>query len=272
MEAALLPGVSFGPFVLGASLNTAMANMRSLGLGTSTNPADLIVPDKTRPFSTDIVLSSLVFGVCLRVDSKLQTLRLIEVHSLQSPSSSVTYQGLEIASTRTPPTLRLIFKRMGPTYPGCMNERNEFILAYPGIAFVFPIAEGMLKKDSKSSSVSMDLLLAIPSEKTPIASRIYIFNSLTSLDHISPDFIQSARPVLLKSTACALIHAIPGKGLTFPESGVSISLGTHAQHILACLGNPADVFNKTGPAATSSEEYQIWNYFSLGLDIVFDTL
>ncbi|ORY30675.1 hypothetical protein BCR33DRAFT_841603 [Rhizoclosmatium globosum] len=239
-----------------AALRTLATNQRNSSGSPSlrTPKVDLVVSPKGE---YDIVLDAKTVGICCRVEPKDQTLRLIEITSFALPLS---FKGQEIGSA---PTLRAILKRFGPTYPGhiCPNS-GDFVLGYPGIAFVFKVPEGS----------SADLLLATPSEKSPVATRIYLFNPAASLTSVSIEAIKSAAPVELNTRTW--IHAVPGRGLTFPSSSTSIPFNSPAQDVLMILGQPSDIFYKTLDTATNAEsgdrEYPVWNYFQLGLDVVMD--
>ncbi|KAJ3070508.1 hypothetical protein HDU98_006499 [Podochytrium sp. JEL0797] len=206
----LAPGISFGPLHCGATLQSTMSTLRTL-VGPS-HEVDLVVSSKT-PGDCDIILNAKTIGICCRIDPKEQTLRLIEIYSLST--QSLLFRGANLGPT---PTLRSILKRLGPTYPGHTDTDNDFILGYPGIAFVFPTPAHL----HTTQPVSADLLLAIPSESTPIASRIYIFNPSASLTSVSKQAIKSAPPLLLKPRQLAFIHAVPGRGSSFPFTNVDM--------------------------------------------------
>ncbi|KAI9349565.1 hypothetical protein BDR26DRAFT_628532 [Obelidium mucronatum] len=276
-----VPGVSVGPLQLGNTLQHTMAVLRTLVSNTALatgGQVDLVVAPKISS-DVDILLNAKSLGISCRLDCKEQTLRLIEIYNFTK--FPLLFRGQELGSS---PSLRSILKRLGPTYPGHVSDDGDFILGYPGIAFVFPIPAHLLTSHEKSAEnrISSDLLLAIPSEKSPITSRIYVFNPAVSAHEISKEIIKRAPPVLLKSRTQALLHCVPGRGLAFPGSedgGDGISFGCHSQDVLCSLGSPTDVFGKTADAAVDgggmenglTREYVVWNYFNLGLDVVMDS-
>ncbi|KAJ3248911.1 hypothetical protein HDU78_009428 [Chytriomyces hyalinus] len=319
MQLQAVPGQCVGPLQLGAPLASVMAALRSLSAEISAAASIRFIVDKQNSSNVDIVLDAPLLGICCRIHPREQTLRAIELYNF-TPSSgsllpsseglpaitSLSVSGHELASLRSIPTLQSVFKRLGPTYPGCfVKEKDEFILAYPGLAIIFPIPPNSIPTHDPSK-VSTDLLLST-AKSQPVASRIYIFNASVSATSVSPDFLSIAEPPLLPGRAAALIHAVPGKGVTFPETGGSISFGTPAQDVLCILGTPSDIFIKTVnggastigfggspvhgghavspaigvaagagnlPAVTAGglevQEYAIWNYFHLGMDVVMD--
>ncbi|KAI8612852.1 hypothetical protein BC830DRAFT_526343 [Chytriomyces sp. MP71] len=294
MEASQLcvtAGVSVGPFALGQSLNAATAALRTLAATfharDGTECAVKLVVDQKNPATTDILLIAPWLGLCCRFDPKDQTLRLIELYSLNAHSLplAISVGGHELASPRAIPTLQAVFKRLGPTYPGChIPEKNEFCLGYPGLALLFPIPPTSTLSDTHAT-VSTDLLLTT-AKTQPVASRLYVFNPTANATAITPDFLSLAHPPLLSSRAAALLHALPGRGISLPHSGANLSFGASAQDVLAALGPASDIYLAsardnvipTGAVASPSnvstsqeiKESAIWNYFHLGLDVVMD--
>ncbi|KAJ3382588.1 hypothetical protein HDU84_004196 [Entophlyctis sp. JEL0112] len=283
----LVPGVSAGPFVLGATLGATMGALRAMAAGdhsgTNVGGVDLVCARSGSQNVRDIVLSLTSHGLCLRVDSDEQTLRLIELFSLQSESSApILFQGIEISSPRTLPSLRHIFKRLGPTYPGTTNEqRTEYILAYPGIAFVFPMAGGKQTQNHARETTTQDAEDATPRPDTP-ASRIYLFDAHTSQTRLPRDFITATRAPLLRARAMAAVRAVCGGGGLEFAGGMVLRFGDSAQDVMAVLGAPGAVFWKTADVAVGGgagveddscagglDEYCLWNYFGFGVDVVF---
>lgn len=132
-------------------------------------------------------------------------------------------------------------ERFGLTFPGHLTD-GCFILEYTGFALLFPL-QGELSSEPLS-----DTLL----------SRIVVFKGRNT-----DDIDRFGNPEI-KVKVCL------GKGLRFDEK--EVSFGDSAQRVLLQLGAPTDVYTPPAKDHGSGKGHSsyIFNYFALGVDIVFD--
>ncbi|KAJ3315960.1 hypothetical protein HDV04_000168 [Boothiomyces sp. JEL0838] len=151
-----------------------------------------------------------------------------------------------------------------------MNEEDSsYSLNYPGITFIFDIP------DSCESIKAMDLPFTLSDGTTPVAKRIYIYHG--------PAFDQAIVKTLGKSDyyfeeVYVPISKSSIEKVTFKDQNVSLAFGQSTQDVLCELGPPQDQMAKESDkmgihrseeTLKSSDDY-FWNYFSLGIDLVFD--
>ncbi|KAJ3330793.1 hypothetical protein HDU91_003497, partial [Kappamyces sp. JEL0680] len=170
------------------------------------------------------------------------------------------------------PTFTLIYKLFGPIYPGTFDSDTKvYSLNYPGISFLFPLADSFLPLKPT------ELPFAGSDGTTPVLARIQIYNGPSwnealprSLDPLDTYF----EPVLIRRSM----------GIEFTNRKLLLSLNSHTQDVLCDLGSPDFVYNKEKDkmdihkSASAVRGYSsiiygddyIWNYFDLGIDVVFD--
>lgn len=144
--------------------------------------------DQVSPLTEPVVLSLPVNGLRLRFDGSQQRLMLIEV--LDFTKSHLTYKERDIvrpntttlsasavSQTQSGPSFRHIYNRVfGPTFPGeyispARDDKSEigtYVLSYPGVAFLFPLAKSCWSPDENCVSL-------LSSSNNHIATAMAIF-------------------------------------------------------------------------------------------------
>lgn len=135
---------------------------------------------------------------------------------------------------------------------------------YPGITFCFPLEHSFPFKAAELPFASSD-------GTTPVLSKIQIFNG-PSFDSAVPRQIEDC-------TYFEQVIVKLGKGIEFEKRQLKVNFWDTVQDVLCELGPPEEVFVKerdqmgihsaTEEAARFAQDY-FWNYFGLGLDILFD--
>ncbi|KAH6586014.1 hypothetical protein BASA50_000957 [Batrachochytrium salamandrivorans] len=260
---AIVPGKSLGKLALGLPLPAVIAYLQRER--HYFRKYELKFGDQA-PFEHPIVLNLVDNGVALRFDPVSQRLASIEIYDFEP--MVLTYEGVAFSSSSIIATFLLIYNTFGPTYPGEFDqEKLKYTLKYPGIAFVFMIPETFL-----SGMNSADLPITFPDGTTPVVSKMYIFNG--------PSLAETEVVKLgLHDIYYERVIVNPCSGLKFTLRGGSVELGATCQDVLAEIGKPEDIVDKkqgkmdihrnTSDKLLMNPSY-IWNYFSMGIDIVFD--
>ncbi|KAL5035667.1 hypothetical protein RTP6_003326 [Batrachochytrium dendrobatidis] len=260
---AVIPGKALGKLALGLPLPAAIAYLKRER--HHFRKYELKFGDQD-PFEHSIVLNLVHNGIALRFEPISQ--RLISIEIFDFELMVLTYEGTPFSSSSIIATFLLIYNTFGPTYPGDFDqEKLQYTLKYPGIAFVFTIPKAFLSVLNIS-----DLPIAFPDGTTPVVSRMYIYHGPSLAEAETSKlgaFDMYFERVVVK----------PCVGLKFSLRDGSIELGETCQDVLAEIGKPEDIVrkqhDKMGIHRDSSEKLStnpnyIWNYFSMGIDIVFD--
>jgi hypothetical protein len=137
-------------------------------------------------------------------------------------------------------------------------------LNYPGISFCFPLEKSFPFNPS-------ELPFAYTDGTTPVLSKIKIFHG--------PSFEAAVPRLIEDSTYFEQLLVKLGKGVEFRSRKLFLSFGDTVQDVLCEIGPPEQVYTKDRDQmvihSTAEEVKKIavdyfWNYFSLGLDILFD--
>ncbi|KAJ1337055.1 hypothetical protein BSLG_006815 [Batrachochytrium salamandrivorans] len=244
---AIVPGKSLGKLALGLPLPAVIAYLQRER--HYFRKYELKFGDQA-PFEHPIVLNLVDNGVALRFDPVSQRLASIEIYDFEP--MVLTYEGVAFR-----------YDDMGEFD----QEKLKYTLKYPGIAFVFMIPETFL-----SGMNSADLPITFPDGTTPVVSKMYIFNgpslAETEVVKLGLHDIYYERVIV---NLCS--------GLKFTLRDGSVELGATCQDVLAEIGKPEDIVDKkqgkmdihrnTSDKLLMNPSY-IWNYFSMGIDIVFD--
>jgi hypothetical protein len=273
----IIPGRSVGPFSLGSTIGSILTQVVSgqrLKYDT-----DFLFDDKA-PYSFDIVLDLKSIGVQLRFDPITQRLWTIDVYDIGK--INLAYGGEIFAGTsQATPTLRVLYRLFGPTFPGKFDtDLDCYILSYRGLSFAFQVPHQAVKPQ--------EIPMSLPDGTEPLATRLLI--------HSGPDLRVINLPrELCRSDSYVFISLyvsnIKNIGCTsftvhmFP-SNAFFQYNDTVQHVLSELGTPSSTYDKTedkmkihrGQNNTKQNSHNktettsdyFYNYFGLGIDILFD--
>ncbi|KNC99074.1 uncharacterized protein SPPG_06021 [Spizellomyces punctatus DAOM BR117] len=259
LECTVVPGRSVGPFILGAPIGEVVERLRGM---------EGVVPrveckyGDLNPLDIDIVLNLPANGVCMRFDPKSQCLKSIELYDFSK--LSLFYNGVEFNSYKVLPTFVHIYRLFGPIYPGeFCEEKKHYVLSYPGISFMFPIPDKYIPLQNIT-----DLPLSFPDGTTPVLNRIYVYAGAEKWEDAVPPTLSQLEPITAE-----LNH-----GIHIPQRDCTLKFGAPAQDVLDALGKPEKILEKGEDkmkifGVDVAEECDgggyFWNYFSLGIDILF---
>lgn len=248
---------------------------------------------EANPLAMDLVLNLPNDGVRLVFDPVTQRLKIIEVYSMNKVK--LKYCGVHFNSPQVQPTIEQIDMSFGATHPGVYDPTHQlFILTFRGLSFSFPI-------DSKFEPYYTHGLgsLKFSSGSSPVVSRMSIYNGNNLTDAKAPPlplqcfhgncFAESVEIInqdgKVLGLKCFLVAEGPGPGKilelrrrTFERN---VMFGDSCQDVLSSLGSPCKVFYKAEDkmrihspsphklAQSKSSDY-FFNYFTLGIDILFD--
>lgn len=224
-------------------------------------------------------------GIILLFEGSSQRLREIQIIDFER--LRIQYQDDELCSDETTPTIQLVYKLFGPTYPGVYDaNKGTYTLSYPGAAFVFEIPP---KHGSRLSSAPSDLPLQLPDGSIPVASKLLLFqgadsrstssqkiHSWTNASVTTEREIESA--IVDLKTRSVSVHLAKVSAVS---DVVKLVIGeTTAQDLVVDLGSPLRVFYKQQDKmriygdqilkADSDTNDYFYNYFHLGMDILLD--
>eukprot|EP00735_Rhodelphis_limneticus_P009118 TRINITY_DN2547_c0_g2::TRINITY_DN2547_c0_g2_i1::g.19221::m.19221 TRINITY_DN2547_c0_g2::TRINITY_DN2547_c0_g2_i1::g.19221 ORF type:complete len:517 (+),score=53.71,sp/Q9SD33/U183_ARATH/37.34/1e-77,UPF0183/PF03676.9/2.3e-44,UPF0183/PF03676.9/4.3e-39 TRINITY_DN2547_c0_g2_i1:131-1681(+) len=262
----VLPGKGVGPFLLGARIGEVFQYL--FQHRRSFPRVEFKFCDKD-PLCSDYIMNIADCKLQLRFDPVSQRLRLIEVYDLSI--TRLIYGNALFSGETCPSTFYSIYQLFGPTHPGDYSQDSRlYFLNYPGVTFTFPIPPQFANLYLNPHST--DLPVEFPDHTTPLATRMSIYSGSGLCDAKPP--IPSTPSVYLVPTTVEL-----GVGIHFP-SGRNVLFGASPQDVIADLGPPSNMvyrssnLNARVPSNdedcfnTSDLDY-LYNYFDLGLDIVF---
>nr|CAG4643234.1 EOG090X06XP [Ilyocryptus agilis] len=292
LELEVVPERSLGceqwEFILGMHFSQAVCIMQSQ---VAVMKKVQVIYNESDPLSSDLILSLTLDGIRLLFDAVTQRLRVIEVFN--TTLVKLKYCGLVFNSSDVIPTIDQIDHSFGATHPGVYDsEKRIFTLNFRGLSFIFPV-----EQTSEPRYVRGLGSLQFTNGASPVASKMFIFNGNSLADSKPPPLPIScffSHPYLqelevIRQNGCTL-----GVKLSIICEGPSqvleprryscvqeLRFGATAEDVLALLGAPSRVFYKDedkmrihspqahrrAPAPFSDYFY---NYFTLGLDALFD--
>ncbi|KAJ6997115.1 LOW QUALITY PROTEIN: hypothetical protein NC653_013628 [Populus alba x Populus x berolinensis] len=178
-------------------------------------------------------------------------------------------------------TFVAVYALFGPTFPGIYDkDRGVYTLFYPGLSFAFPIPS---QYTDCFHGREAELPLEFPDGTTPVTCRVSIYDGsadkkvgVGSLMHKA-----SAPPLLPGNLYMEEVHVKLGEELYFSVGGQRIPFGASPQDVWTELGRPCGIHQKQvdqmvihsasdlRPRTTLCGDY-FYNYFTRGLDILFD--
>ncbi|XP_010909522.1 PHAF1 protein At3g51130 isoform X2 [Elaeis guineensis] len=274
----LRPGLGIGPFTLGMPICEAFAQIEH-----QPNIYDVVHVKylDEEPLKLDIVISFPDHGFHLRFDPWSQRLRLIEVYDVKR--LQMRYATSLIGGPSTPATFVGVYALFGPTFPGIYDkDRGIYTLFYPGLSFAFPIPR-QYTNCCHDGEVSAELPLEFPDGTTPVTCRVSVYDSSSDSKVGVGSLMDKASvpPLPAGSLYMEEVHAKLGEELWFTIGGQHIPFGASPQDVWTELGRPCGIHQKQvdqmvihsasdpRPRTTLCGDY-FYNYFSRGLDILFD--
>ncbi|CAN6563253.1 unnamed protein product [Malus baccata var. baccata] len=251
----LRPGLGIGPFTIGMPICEAFAQIEQ-----EPNIYDVVHVKfyDEEPLKLDIVISFPDHGFHLRFDPWSQRLRLVEIFDIKR--LQMRYATSLIGGPSTLATFVAVYALFGPTFPGIYDkDRGVYTLFYPGLSFSFPIPS---QYTDCCHNREVELPLEFPDGTTPVTCRVSIYDSST-------DKKVGVGSLMDKASAPPL----PVGSLYMEE--------VHVKDVWTELGRPCGIHQKQvdqmvihsgldpRPRTTLCGDY-FYNYFTRGLDILFD--
>ncbi|KAJ3181631.1 hypothetical protein HDU85_003574 [Gaertneriomyces sp. JEL0708] len=265
----ILTSTALGPISLRTPFHTLLPLLAPLG------PTHLLYsPHRNTGFW--IHLPAPRIGIFIHGTS--HTVQRIECYD---PSAvAIEYQGEAVCGDRVVPTFGALYRVLGPVYPGTLKpstahhacftsstttmttkseggekETPVYVLRYPSLTLEFPVPE-------ESGCDTTELPLRFRDGSSPVLSRLVVE------DNQKPMGGEAEKENVW-------VTVVLGKGIYFgDEKGVaekSVLLGDDLQSVVGVLGRPDGWVDKSQAQAQSLTGYgseYIWNYFSLGIDLV----
>nr|CAG4638477.1 EOG090X06XP [Cyclestheria hislopi] len=275
-------------FILGMHFSQAVCIMQSQ---VNNIKKVQVIYNEDDPLASDLVLSLTHDGIRLLFDSVSQRLRVIEIFNMNMVK--LKYCGIVFSSPEVVPTIDQIDHSFGATHPGVYDaEKKIFTLNFRGLSFVFHVEQACEPRYVRGLGS-----LQFTNGSSPVASKMYIFNGNSLIDSKPPPLPIScffSHPYLQNLEVLRHNNATLGVKLSLLCEGPSqvleprrhscvqeLKFGSSVQDVLSLLGAPSRVFYKAedkmrihspqahlrAPALFSDYFY---NYFTLGLDVLFD--
>nr|CAH8873306.1 unnamed protein product [Trichobilharzia regenti] len=242
------------------------------------------------PFSLNLVLVLSGDGMKFHFDPFLQRLRIIEVYDLSS--ITLRYWSQYFNSPSVLPTVQEVLRIFGSTKPLAPAESNgDYQLTYRGITFILrKFATGITGGSRESVESKSDLLVTrlfiylgsnLIEAKVPVElpSACYLQNVFLERLHVNRS--NNATTSLTLHLVAQDLNVNPIREPKVRRFTRSLTFGDSDQDVLSALGSPSRVFYKTEDkmkihlpqphrlVQPKKSDY-FYNYFSLGLDILFD--
>nr|CAX74173.1 hypothetical protein [Schistosoma japonicum] len=242
------------------------------------------------PFSMNLVLVLPGDGVKFHFDPFLQRLRIIEIFDLSS--ITLRYWSQYFNSPSILPTMQEVLRIFGSTKPLAPAESDgDYQLTYRGITFILrrfatAISGGSRESiDTKSDLLATRLFIYLGSNlmeaKVPVElpSACYLQNVF--LERLEVNRLSNATTNLIFHLVAQDLNLNPTREPEIRRFTRFLTFGDSVQDVLSALGSPSRVFYKTEDkmkihlpqshrlVQPRKSDY-FFNYFSLGLDILFD--
>ncbi|KAK9745971.1 Phagosome assembly factor 1 [Popillia japonica] len=292
LDLELVPERSLGceqwEFILGMHFSQSVAIIQSqVGIIKGVQ----VLYNDSNPLQVDLVINLPQDGIRLYFDPVVQRLKIIEIFNMKLVK--LKYCGMIFNSPEVLPSIEQIEHSFGATHPGVYDaEKQLFVLNFRGLSFYFPV-------ESKCQTSSTHNLgsLHFPPGSSPLVNRMTIYSGPGVEQASAPELPLSCyHGQLYLSRAEVLRGDCYTKGLRLTlltggntrriDSGKvqferEVLLGQTAQDVATSLGAPNMVFYKSedkmrihSPNAnrrvTVTRSDYFFNYFTLGIDILFD--
>lgn len=278
----LFPGKGIGNSIqLGASFYTTVKALDKFGYKMR------VVYSSSDYLNTPVMVHLTELNVRLVFSSlNLVLIEVLDLMAMQLSYNNKILNPLE-EENREPLTLKTVYnKTFGPTYPGLL-QAETYILSYNGILFKFHINLKVLSTKvhrlaGDEDKILSTLLNANSEDVTCSSLSVHNGKSWTQVcSDLSPKKQSSVSP-LIKLQINVKLGLVK---VRFQEANHVIKIGcTTQQEILNIFGPPDDYFNKfdskflihnhlsksLGIDINDNSLYKFHNYFSLGLDFLYD--
>jgi len=245
------------------------------------------------PLAMDVILNMTEDGIRLVFDPISQRLKIIEVYNMEKVK--LKYCGVHFNSPTVSPTNDQIEMSFGATHPGVFDPANQqFILNFRGLSFFFP------SNDKLEHNYSHGLGSLQFSNGPPVVSKLCIYMGNTLSETKAPSLPISCYQSKCYCERVELVKDDSGqisgvKVELYGESGSpnkqndvrqgslvqEIKFGESCQDVMSSLGAPCKIYYKDEDKMkihSKSPEKQLekeesdyfYNYFTLGIDILFD--
>ncbi|KAJ8941737.1 hypothetical protein NQ318_023333 [Aromia moschata] len=266
-------------FVVGMHFSQAVAIIQSqVGVIKGVQ----VLYSDTKPLEVDLVINLPQDGIRLFFDPVSQRLKIIEIYCMK------LVNGLSFNSPEVLPSIEQIEHSFGATHPGVYDsDKQLFMLNFRGLSFYFPV-------ESKFQSGSTHNLGSL---QFPRGTPLYCVLRLQCGPGVRPElplscyyghlYLQKAEVLRGDCYTKGLrLHLMSGTNNRLVDSTKlqferEVLLGYSAQDVATALGTLSKVFYKSedkmrihSPNAhrkiTATKSDYFFNYFTLGLDILFD--
>lgn len=248
-----------------------------------------ITYSEQNPLDLDVVVGLTQDGIRLLFDPKSQRLKMIEVYDVTKVK--LRYCNKHFCSHDILPTVDQIHHSFGPTLPGQVDTKQQlFVLLFRGVLFAFPFWNAT---NNNSISLERSDLNAV------LLSRLCIFSGNDPSEAKPPSLPLECFHGNSFSDGVEVVRGSEGdiRGLklqvVFDDPQHSklgdkrpkvlereVRFGDRPQEVSLLLGAPNRVFFKdedkmrihSPPPRDLSHSDYFFNYFTLGLDLLFDAL
>lgn len=244
------------------------------------------------PLLHDLVINLTNDGIRLVFDPDSQLLKLIEVYDMRKVK--LRYGDAVFNSAHVAPSIEQVDHIFGATHPGIYDSANGlFLLSFRGLSFYFSVEPKFEPKFARGLGS-----LQFSGGGSPQVSKMLIYSGASLQKIQAPDMPLSCRRDQLLTDHCDVIRSndvTHGIRLQISlaclsvegDSGASkpvvceVRFGASCQEVASILGAPTRVFYKSEDkmkihsrsahkrALSRCSDY-FFNYFSLGLDVLFD--
>lgn len=262
---ALMPGTSFGPFRLGASIITIAETLRAEASRFGNVEVEC---DVEHPVGKSLTLKLAKIATVLRFTPRTQVLESIAVQQLHQ-CGEILYKGKVFCSGRAmPATFARIYDVLGPTFEGEMRRDGCYVLQYPGIRIGFDIPTKYHEEFGGGSGGGAHPMV-FSDGTTPVA---------TFLEVVSAAGAAHAQPMQGVASVDSSVNVVATpRGATFGE-GRLLRFGCSPQDAIALLGTPRGMCAKRddrllihNPSANTAPRPAYFLVFPhLGVDLCFD--
>lgn len=246
----------------------------------------------TNPLDHDLVINMTNDGIRLLFDPVGQRLKMIEVYNLGK--LRLKYGGCVFSSTEVAPSIQQVDQTFGATHPGIYDrERHLFLLNFRGLTFQFPVEPKFEPRFAGGLGS-----LQFPGGGSPLVSQMSIYSGSSRTTTEAPPMPVSCFNGQVYTDKCDVIREDDvTKGVRLHLLAASdshrgtdseptrldrqVQFGDSCQDVASLLGAPNKVFYKSEDKmkihspfahkrAASRRSDFFFNYFTLGIDILFD--
>lgn len=291
LELEVIPERSLGcdqwEFILGMHFSQAVAIIQTqVGIIKGVQ----VLYNDANPLSADLVINLSCDGVRLVFDSVSQRLKMIEVYNMKL--IRLKYSGIIFNSPEVIPSIEQIEHSFGATHPGVFDQEKQiFQLNFRGLSFSFPV-ESKFQPGYAHGLGS----LQFQNGSSPIVSRTSIYAGVNMVDCRVPAmpiccynghlYLEQAEVIRERNRTKGLkLHLYTEGSCRFTEGKKQcltreVMLRETCQDVVTSLGAPSRIFYKSEDKMkihspnphrrTTRKSDYFFNYFTLGLDILFD--